>query len=110
MKQVVFVLFCLPMNLIGQAKEIKQVSSPDERIKVVIEINKTVSYTVQYNNQVIVTPSIVNLLIEGFLKSDSSLDFQKANSRTNHSFIISPIPEKRKNIPDNYNELTILFR
>ena len=38
-----------------------------------------------------------------------NLRLKKTETRSGNSIIISPVPEKRRNIPDHYNELTIHF-
>jgi alpha-glucosidase len=54
-------------------------------------------------------PSIINLSLDNGISLSGKLSIRKLTRRSNNSVIISPVPEKRKNIPDSYNELTIRF-
>ena len=84
--------------------------SPDGKIKLVVEGKEHLTYAVSYSNRVILLPSIINLTLDNGMTVSQSIDFKKTTTRFNKSVIVSPVPEKRINIPDVYNELVIRFK
>ncbi len=88
----------------------KEISSPDGKIRVVVEATDKVFYSVYCNGNLLLAPSVLNMTLANGTTLTGKLTFRKTSSRRIHSNIISPVPEKRKNIPDVYNELTIRFR
>ena len=107
-----FLFFLLFFNYPSKAQDLL---SPDKKIRVSISLSPKVTYEVFYEEKQIVAPSLINLILEDgrqLLKSPAS----KANAskniirRSNNSIIVSPVPEKRINIPDIYNELKIQLK
>ena len=88
----------------------KEINSPDGKIRVVVEATDKVFYSVYYNGNLLLAPSVINMILADGTTLTGKLKFRKTSSRRIHSNIISPVPEKRINIPDVYNELTIRFR
>ena len=83
--------------------------SPDGKVKVIVETDPGLRYTVLYENKVILQPSRINLLLDQSISLPGKFSIKKLTRRSNRSVIISPVPEKRKNIPDIYNEFSIRF-
>src|SRR5580658_7017016 len=84
--------------------------SPSGNIEVKVWMNGQLHYCVRYENRIILSPSTIDFILENnsaLSISDAvkSYSFDKVNN-----LIVSPVPEKRKNIPDIYNELRIKFR
>lgn len=102
---VLFLLAGIP-GIYGQPTE---VSSPDGKIKVRIEFANGLKYSVSYENKLILQPSGIDLKLDPKISLSSKSFPKKITRRFNQSVIISPVPEKRKYIPDIYNELTIRF-
>jgi hypothetical protein len=50
-----------------------------------------------------VLSSEINLQLQDGTDLSGNLSVKKASTRFNNSTIISPVPEKRKNIPDVFN-------
>lgn len=91
----------------GQSKPVI-IKSPDNNIEVRITVTDKVQYEVWYKNDPILLPSPIALQLK-----DQPVEIpkiQKTTATQNRTSIISPVPEKRKNIPDIYNELSIRFR
>ncbi|WP_298739970.1 glycoside hydrolase family 97 protein [uncultured Chitinophaga sp.] len=86
---------------------VKDIHSPDKRIKVHIDIGKGIFYSVAFRGQNLLRPSQVALQIAGM---PADLAVKQVTSRAVNEVITSPVPEKRKRIPDVYNEVTIRFR
>ncbi|HKZ67170.1 MAG TPA: glycoside hydrolase family 97 protein, partial [Chitinophagaceae bacterium] len=88
----------------------KEISSPDGKIKVTIEAKEKLYYSINYGNKPLLLPSVINMLLDNGADLSGKIVFKKTTTRHNNSVIISPVPEKRRNIPDIYNELTIRFK
>jgi len=88
----------------------KEILSPDGKIKLIVEAKEHLSYSVTYENRIILLPSVIDLTLENGTAISGNIEFKKTTTRGNNSVIISPVPEKRTNIPDVYNELVIRFK
>ncbi|MBC7850775.1 MAG: glycoside hydrolase family 97 protein [Chitinophagaceae bacterium] len=103
-------IFLLFYSQIGVAQS-DSISSPDKAIKVVVSKGDKLTYTVLKNNLVLVSQSAIAMDLENlttgkkFLTTNSKV--KKRMRQSVNEVIISPIPEKRKNIPDIYNQLTL---
>jgi alpha-glucosidase len=83
--------------------------SPDKKIKLTVSITGKLTYQVFYANKEIVSPSMIDMILGNGMKLSAS-KILKAKKNSNHSIIIPPVAEKRKTIPDVYNELHLKFR
>ncbi|MGZ8518337.1 MAG: glycoside hydrolase family 97 N-terminal domain-containing protein, partial [Chitinophagaceae bacterium] len=110
MKRNLLVIVSLLVFYFGTAADRKEISSPDGKIKVTVEAKEKLFYTISYENKILLLPSVINMILENGVELKGKISFKKTTSRFNNSVIISPVPEKRKNIPDIYNELAIRFR
>lgn len=108
MKPLLFTLFLL-IALNSQANDTASVRSPDGNIRVTLQNKEQLQYAVYYQDQLIVSPSVIKLNTNA-TRDNTTLTFKKTLLRANRTVIISPVPEKRKQIPDEYNELTVRFR
>ncbi len=110
MKNSCLAIFYIFVLSFANAADKKEISSPDGKIKVTVEANDKLFYSVLYENKIILLPSIINLMLDDGTDISGKIDFKKTTARFNNSVIISPVPEKRINIPDIYNELSIRFK
>lgn len=90
------------------AADIYELASPDGSIKVSINTEGP-AISVSYKNRPLLLPSRIDLVLQNQYPIVPIYRVQKVSRRTNNSIIVSPVPEKRKNIPDHFNELTIRF-
>ena len=88
----------------------REINSPNGKIKLTVEAKEKLFYSIRFNNEIIVLSSEINLQLQDGTDLSGNLSVKKASTRFNNSTIISPVPEKRKNIPDVFNELTIRFK
>lgn len=86
------------------------VNSPDKKISVTVNYTDKITYTITYENEIILQPSLIDLILENGQKLSDELRLQKKSIASFNDKIISPVPEKRKEIIDNYNEVTLQFR
>jgi alpha-glucosidase len=89
-------------NLVGE------IQSPDKRTRVAVDLSDgKIQYSVYFNSEQILLPSAIQLVL---LNGASTLSVRKITEDAVRSMIVSPVPEKRRNIPDEYNQLAIRFR
>jgi alpha-glucosidase len=110
MKNICLAILSLFVFDYGHSTDRKEITSPDGKIKVIIETKENLFYSVTYENKNLLLPSAINLLLENGNGISGKIDLKKTTIRSVNSVIISPVPEKRRNIPDIYNELTIRFK
>jgi alpha-glucosidase len=110
MKNSVAFLFSLIAYYNLLASDSLVISSPDKKIDVSISYREKLSYSVKYEGNTILLPSFIDLqLVNGKNLSDD-LQVAKRSIRSFNGKIISPVPEKRKEIADVYNELSLQFK
>lgn len=96
---------------IGQTKaQNYEIKSPDHSIKVSVETGKSLSYSVKYNDRLLVLPSGISLSAQPDLNIGKDLIVSDTKTRFVNKTIIPVVKEKRAVIPDVYNELIIRFR
>ena len=100
-------IFLLLMNCTASAQTLL---SPDKKIKVSVNISDSVTYRVFYENKEIVRPSIIDMVLNNNMRLSNTKGVKRVSTRSNSSVITSPVPEKRINIPDIYNEIKIEFK
>ncbi|KAA2243551.1 glycoside hydrolase family 97 protein [Chitinophaga agrisoli] len=107
MKTVYLAIGLLILHVSARCVTIPDLLSPDKKIRVHIEAGNGLSYAVSYEGQPLLTPSHIGLEI-----SDLPVNWsvRGVSTRAVQANILSPVPEKRRQIPDHYNELTIRFR
>jgi len=85
----------------------KEISSPSGMIKLSLSIGSTLTYSVSHNGNTLIAPSVIDMILKGGRKLSDRLVDAKVSTSSNSSMIVSPVPEKRKNIPDIYSEMTV---
>jgi len=84
--------------------------SPDKKIKVIIHVDREISYSVSCDGKEILSLSPISLTIEraGVLGKEARLSGVK--TRSANEKIIPPVREKRAVITDRYNEAVFNFK
>lgn len=100
-----FLLLYIPCR----ADVIKEIQSPSGDIKVSVSIDHTITYTVSYKNQPLLLPSVIDMTLEDGKKLSGKPGRSKIYTRSVNAVIVSPVPEKRKHIPNIYNEMLVRF-
>lgn len=103
---VLFIFTCLN----SWSADTLQVRSPSGKISVKVWMGKQLSYTVSYENKTILEPSLIDLQLENNRSLSINNTIRSSSLKTINEQIISPVPEKRKIIPDRYTLLSIVFR
>lgn len=79
--------------------------SPDKNLQVSIVVNDSITYTVSYKNNPLITPSAISLTLDkGILGKSAKVIKTKTGS---HNAIIKPLYGKNAKLTDNYNQLNI---
>lgn len=104
------VLFFLVSVTYASAKDTLQVCSPSGNICVKVWMGKQLAYSVSVNNIVIVAPSFIDMVFEDGKALSVNNAIKSSSIKKIKDTITSPVPEKRKVIPDIYNELSIEFK
>src|SRR5687768_2172323 len=110
MKQFVLLAGFVFCSTYSFSQKIKDILSPDKAIRLALNIGDSVSYQVFYKDAEIVSPSYIEMVLGDGRKVSAGKGYRKAVIRSNNSVIVSPVPEKRVNIPDIYTELKIDLR
>ena len=86
-----------------------EVYSPDRQIKVNIEVGRTLSYAVKYNDRQLIYPSEISLAVSHDLIIGNQSIVADTSLRFVNNKIIPFVKEKRALIDDIYNEIIIRF-
>jgi alpha-glucosidase len=100
----------LLLLVISAAVSAQTIYSPDNRIKVLVSVSDKIAYQVTYENREIIAPSLIDMILGNGMQLSKSKGVRKVSTRSNNSLILPPVAEKRKNIPDVYNELKLDFK
>ena len=73
-------------------------------------MGKQLTYTISYDNKTILKPSAIDLLMENNQALSIKNAIRSSSVKKFSEQIISPVPEKRRIIPDVYNLLSIGFK
>lgn len=109
MKKTCLAICSLLMLLYCHASGKKEITSPDGRIQVTVEATEFLQYSIRYEGRLLLQPSRIDFVVKDQAGLSGKLSFKEVKLRQVNDFIISPVPEKRKHIPDIYTELTIRF-
>lgn len=101
-----FIFSCIATNHLLAADSLC-VSSPDKKITLTVYYKSSITYTVQYDGKTVLYPSLIDLVPVNHPSLSEKIKLKSHTTKTIDDTIVSPVPEKRKIIRDNYNELTI---
>ncbi|MEO8413555.1 MAG: glycoside hydrolase family 97 protein [Ginsengibacter sp.] len=110
MKKYLFVAVCISFSVTSWCLDTLSVCSPSGKICVKIWMEKNLQYQIDFNGASILAPSTMDMLLAGNQSFSVNNRIQSHSLKKIANVIVSPVPEKRKNIPDNYNLLTIGFK
>ena len=110
MKKYLLLAIFISFYISAWSSDTLSVCSPSGKICVKIWMEKNLKYRICDNGKSILEPSSIDMILE----NNSSFSFKNSikshTVKKVHSEIISPVPEKRKIIQDNYNVMSIAFR
>lgn len=92
------------------AKDTLLVCSPSGKICVKVWQDKQLRYRITHNNNAIVDASNIDLLLQDGRALSLNDAIKATTVKKVNETIVSPVPEKRRNIPDVYNQLSVDFK
>jgi alpha-glucosidase len=104
------IAFIIITNAIAWPSDTLRVGSPSGKILVKVWMGKQLTYSISYNGKTILAPSLIDLILENDRSLSSGNSIRSSSIKKINEQIISPVPEKRKIIPDVYNLLSVTFR
>src|SRR5688572_13961257 len=109
MKTFFLLLFALLATGANAADSVS-VFSPDRNIAVTVRWKDSLTYEVRYKGNVLLLPSVIDLELANGGKLSGDLRVRSREQAEVRDSILSPVPEKRRIIPDHYRQLTLRFR
>lgn len=109
MKTIPLLLLLLLLYAPCRANLIKEIHSPSGDIKVSVSIDSAITYTASYKSHILLFSGVIDMMLEDGRKLSGKPLRAKINTRSVNAVIVSPVPEKRRRIPDVYNEMVIRF-
>ncbi|SDF53151.1 alpha-glucosidase [Dyadobacter soli] len=110
MKKLLLLHFLLASFTYAHAQTTREISSPNGAIRLVAYVHDDLRYSVYFKNQLILSPSEIDMVLSDGKKLSTGLAKAQFTERNINETIISPVPEKRIRIPDRYKELKITLR
>lgn len=107
MNRLAFIVLGVLLSSPLFSQKILELLSPDQNIKLTVSITDSLTYQLSFKNQPVGGPSVIDMFLNDGRTLSPSKGIRKTTRRSNDAVIISPVPEKRINIPDIYNELKI---
>lgn len=106
---VIAVLF-LMVNINARSNDTIKVSSPAGKIIVKVWMGKQLNYKILFQNKTILEPSSIDLQFDNNRSLSANNVIKSSSVKRVNEQIISPVPERRKIIPDVYSLLSVVFR
>ncbi len=105
----ILTLILLSLSIPGIGQTTTELRSPDGNTVVNIFVEDSVYYSVRFHGAEILNRSSLALLTDKFSAGVKS-GKPKLTRRTINEVIVNPVPYKRKQIPDHYNEVALAFK
>jgi alpha-glucosidase len=109
MKRYFFWTVILPLFCAAKNPDTLSVCSPSGKICVKVWLDKDLRYAVYEHGKLILQPSEADMLLDNNCSFSDGNRIRSSIKKSVHDVIVSPVPEKRKKIRDDYNLLTIIF-
>lgn len=108
----VLVLLSLPLLALANKASAKDytLTSPDKKLTIKVNIGKNITWSVLRNQEVLITPSPLSMLIDQTNKLGISPALSRAATRSVNETITAVVPVRNKVIPDVFNELKLSFK
>ncbi len=104
------VIFFILVTLTTMATDTLQVHSPSGKICVKVWMDKQLCYSISFYDKTILEQSHIDFILENNQSLSSDNSIRSGSVKKINEKIISPVPEKRRIIPDIYNLLSVTFR
>ncbi|MDR2449014.1 MAG: glycoside hydrolase family 97 protein [Prevotellaceae bacterium] len=109
-RKIFYVIIAIALGLQTlHAQKTYTLQSPDARIQVTVSIDKTVSYSVTHDGELLLAPSALSMSLAGGQTWGVAPKLAKLDKRTVNT-VIPAVVYKKRNVPDVYNEYTFKFK
>ena len=81
--------------------------SPDKKTTVVIDLQQQITYSVLYNNKMVLLPSTISMLLNNGEVLGKNAQVLHTGSRAVNNILYPVLKEKSAAVPDIYNEFTL---
>ena len=105
----ILAIFLIHFSVVGFGQKTMSLFSPSKNIKIAIKLSDSLYYSVNVDDSQIITDATLALMTS-FVQAGIRPALLKSSLRSVKETIINPVPFKRKNIPNHFNELTLYFR
>lgn len=105
---LVLILLIIACNVLYAQKTYK-LKSPEGKLGITINVDKVISYSLLYNDNLLLSPSAISLQLEEG-KSIGINSKLKSSKTSSHSSVIQAFAYKKATIKDDYNELILCFK
>ncbi|MCI0694350.1 glycoside hydrolase family 97 protein [candidate division KSB1 bacterium] len=102
------IVFCNCLSAHATEKSY-QLFSPDKKIEVKIHVQDKITFSILHNGQEMLAPSSISMTLDDNRVLGASPSVKSAKTRSVKEEIKPVLPEKRKIIPEVYNELELAF-
>ncbi|SEM38991.1 alpha-glucosidase [Chitinophaga rupis] len=85
-------------------------TSPDKKIAVKVQVTNTLQWSVTYNNETLLLPSTISMELANGPVLGQTPVLKKQQRNTVNSVIDAVVPVKQAHIPEQYNELRLNFK
>lgn len=85
-------------------------TSPDKKIAVKVQVTNTLQWSVTYNNETLLLPSTISMELANGPVLGQTPVLKKQQRNTVNSVINAVVPVKQAHIPEQYNELRLNFK
>ncbi len=109
-KRILLSLFFILYLTTGWSADTLNVYSPSGKICLKVWMGNQLRYCISFDDKSILTPSSIDLTLENNHSLSLNNAIRSSSVKKFREQIVSPVPEKRKIIPDVYNLLSISFR
>lgn len=110
----IILLFFMVIIVLASANLLRaetiELFSPDKRIKVEIKIGPDITYSIFYNDEILLAPSPISMIIQDGTKLGKNVRLNNIKRRSVREKIYPVVREKRAEIDDHFEEVTINLR
>lgn len=108
--KISFLLLFCNLSLFSQVKDTIDVFSPDKKIEVKIWMNHSLFYTISYNHKKLLDNSEIDFIPKNKPALSYKNKIENYTLKSVQREIVVPVPERRKKINDQSNELILNFK
>lgn len=108
MRYFFLILFILPASMSAQ---LYTLSSPDQRLIISIQVEEAISFGVDYDYNPVLYPGNISMTLGGGqVLGKGKMKVKKADKKSVNEVVTAVVPTKSKQIPNQYEELTLTFK